>query len=145
MPGAATCVLEGKLEAATDRVLLSSYTLLPDENRVVDAAHRRGRAEARQGACSFNAVVSGGVVALPPRDATTELTDPPYELVRLLGEIAAAADPGHSRAPSGSTSPSSICARCRCAICGSTPRPIRTSWTIQEFLRDAARAGQSSG
>jgi hypothetical protein len=26
------------------------------------------------------------VVALPPRDATKELTDPPYELVRLLGE-----------------------------------------------------------
>src|SRR5262249_30134308 len=35
---------------------------------------------------SFNAEISGGVMALPPRDATKELTDPPYELVRLLGE-----------------------------------------------------------
>ncbi len=43
---------------------------------------------------AFNAVVSGGVVALPPRDATKELTDPPYELVRLLAETPLPVIPG---------------------------------------------------
>lgn len=84
--GRGDLLLEGKLEAATDRVLLSSYTLQPDENR--SAMRLTGAAEMKLGkAPSFNAVVSGGVVALPPRDATAELTDTPYELVRLLGEI----------------------------------------------------------
>jgi hypothetical protein len=78
-------VLTGKLEAAADRVLLTDYTALPDENR--SATRLTGAAELKLGKdLSFNAVVSGGVIALPPRDATTELTDPPYELVRLLGE-----------------------------------------------------------
>lgn len=78
-------VLTGKLEAASDRVLLTDYTALPDENR--SATRLTGAAELKLGKdLSFNAVVSGGVIALPPRDATTELTDPPYELVRLLGE-----------------------------------------------------------
>ncbi|HZY67663.1 MAG TPA: AsmA family protein, partial [Devosia sp.] len=83
--GQGDLLLEGKVEAATDRVLLSEYTLLPDENRA--ATRLLGAAELALGeAMSFNAVVSGSVIALPPRDATKELTDPPYELVRLLGE-----------------------------------------------------------
>ncbi len=35
--GRGDLVLEGKVEAAADRVLLSNYTLLPDENRARDA------------------------------------------------------------------------------------------------------------
>ncbi|MBI4923473.1 MAG: AsmA family protein [Devosia nanyangense] len=78
-------VLEGKLEAAADRVLLSNYTVIPDENR--SATRLTGAAELKLGkGMAFNAVVSGGVIALPPRDATKELAEPPYELVRLLSE-----------------------------------------------------------
>jgi hypothetical protein len=83
--GRGDLVLEGKVDAAPDRVLLSNYTLLPDENR--GATRLTGAAELKLGdGMAFNAIVSGGVVALPPRDATKELTDPPYELVRLLAE-----------------------------------------------------------
>jgi hypothetical protein len=83
--GRGDLVLEGKVEAVADRVLLSEYTLLPDENRA--ATRLLGAAELKLGeGMAFNAIVSGGVIGLPPRDATKELTDPPYELVRLLGE-----------------------------------------------------------
>ena len=83
--GRGDLVLEGDIEATGERVLLSNYTLLPDENR--GATRLSGAAELKLGkGMAFNAIVSGGVVALPPRDATTELTDPPYELVRLLAE-----------------------------------------------------------
>ena len=78
--------IEGKLDAGTDRVLLSEYVALPDENR--PTTRLTGAGELKLGAtATFNAVISGGVVILPPRDATTELSDPPYELVRLLGEL----------------------------------------------------------
>jgi len=83
--GRGDLLLDGKLEATSARVLLSNYTLLPDENRA--AIRLSGAAELKLGAgMAFNAIVSGGVVALPPRDATKELTEPPYEIVRLLGE-----------------------------------------------------------
>ena len=86
-------VLEGKLEAAADRVLLSNYTAIPDENR--SATRLTGAAELRLGSgMAFNAVVSGGVISLPPRDATTELAEPPYELVRLLSETPLPPIPG---------------------------------------------------
>lgn len=78
-------VLTGKIDARSDRVLLSDYIALPDENRA--ATRLTGAGELKLGKdVSFNTIVSGGVVALPPRDATKELTDPPYELVRLLAE-----------------------------------------------------------
>ncbi len=84
--GRGDLVLVSKIEAGADRVLLSAYTISPDENRA--GTRLTGAAELKLGAGrSFNAVVSGGVIALPPRDATAELTDPPYELVRLLSEI----------------------------------------------------------
>ncbi len=83
--GRGDLLLQGKVEAVADRVLLSEYTLLPDENRA--ATRLLGAAELKLGeGMAFNAIVSGSVIALPPRDATKELTDPPYELVRLLGE-----------------------------------------------------------
>ncbi|MEO6395510.1 MAG: AsmA family protein [Devosia sp.] len=79
-------VLEGKLEASAERVLISDYTLSPDENR--PGTRLSGAVELMLGKTpSFNAVVSGGVIVLPPRDATAELSDPPYELVRLLSEM----------------------------------------------------------
>lgn len=78
-------VLTGKLEAETGRVLLSDYIAIPDENRA--ATRLTGAGELKLGKdLSFNAIVSGGLVALPPRDATKELADPPYEVVRLLSE-----------------------------------------------------------
>lgn len=84
--GRGDLVLEGKVEAVADRVLLTEYTLLPDENRA--AIRLQGAADLSLGEkVAFNAVLSGGVIALPPRDATKELTDPPYEIVRLLGEM----------------------------------------------------------
>lgn len=85
--GRGDLVLEGKVEATGERILFTNYTLLPDDNRA--ATRLTGAAELKLGqGMAFNAVVSGGIVALPPRDATKELTDPPYELVRLLDEIA---------------------------------------------------------
>lgn len=83
--GRGDLVLTGKIEASAEHALLTSYTLLPDENRAT--TRLTGAAELKLGKdVSFNAVLSGGLITLPPRDATTELTDPPYELVRLLGE-----------------------------------------------------------
>ena len=91
--GRGDLMLTGKLDAGADRVLLSDYTALPDENRA--ATRLTGAAEFKLGKeVSFNAILSGGVVALPPRDATKELTDPPYELVRLLGETPLPPIPG---------------------------------------------------
>src|SRR5690606_7100636 len=37
----------------------------------------------------FDAVVSGGVFSLPPRDANENPADHPYEIVRMLGELPA--------------------------------------------------------
>lgn len=86
--GRGDMVLDGKLSADAGHILLSEYTLSPDENR--PGTRFTGAAEITLGAAPrFNIVASSGVVALPPRDATAELTDPPYELVRLLGELPA--------------------------------------------------------
>src|SRR5690606_34151252 len=38
---------------------------------------------------SFDAVISGGVFSLPPRDATEDASTLPYEAVRLLAELPA--------------------------------------------------------
>ena len=84
--GRGDLLLEGQMEATTSRILLSDYVLVPDENRA--ATRLTGAAELNLGTgTAFNAVLSGGVIALPPRDATQELTDPPYEIVRLLEEM----------------------------------------------------------
>src|SRR5690606_9248634 len=67
-------------------ILLSDYTLVPDENRA--ASRLGGAAEILLGdEPSFNAVVSGGVVALAPRDATAEKAVAPYEVLRLLEDL----------------------------------------------------------
>lgn len=81
-------VLESKVTASTDRILLNGYTLLPDENRA--GMRLTGAASIQLGArSSFEAVVSGGVFTLPPRDADEDTSQMPYELVRLLRELPA--------------------------------------------------------
>ena len=81
-------VLEAQVAASTDRVVLSSYVLQPDENRA--GTRLTGAASIQLGARrTFDAVISGGVFALPPRDANEDATTLPYELVRMLGEFPA--------------------------------------------------------
>ena len=79
-------VLESKVTASTDRVVLNGYTLLLDENRA--GMRLTGAASIQLGARrDFEAVVSGGVFTLPPRDANEVAGEQPYELVRLLSEL----------------------------------------------------------
>jgi uncharacterized protein involved in outer membrane biogenesis len=79
-------VIVSKTELAADKPLLTSYTIVPDENR--SGTRLTGAAEVTFGADpKFNAVISGGAMALPPRDATAEAEETPYELVRLLSEL----------------------------------------------------------
>jgi hypothetical protein len=86
-------VVASKVEANAERVLLSDYTVTPDENRA--ATRLLGAAEITLGAKpSFNAVISGTTLALPHRDATVENIVTPYELVRLLAELPLPPDPG---------------------------------------------------
>ncbi|HEY0917585.1 AsmA-like C-terminal region-containing protein [Devosia sp.] len=91
--GRGDLVVAAKVVATTARVLFSEYTLVPDENRA--GTRLQGAAELQLGqAPSFNAVISGGVLALPPRDATAEPMAAPYELVRLLAELPPPPVPG---------------------------------------------------
>jgi hypothetical protein len=79
-------VITSKVEASSAKVLLSDYTIIPDENRA--ATRLLGAADVTLGKGGrFNAVISGGVLALPPRDATADESTLPYELVRLLNEL----------------------------------------------------------
>ncbi|KKC35587.1 hypothetical protein WH87_16185 [Devosia epidermidihirudinis] len=81
-------VFTSKVTSSTDRVLLSGYTLQPDENR--SGARLTGSASIQIGAApSFDAVISGGVIALPPRDAQEDTSTQPYEVLRLLAELPA--------------------------------------------------------
>ena len=91
--GRGDLVVAAKVVASPVRVLFSEYTVVPDENRA--GTRLQGAAELRLGdAPSFNAVISGGVLALPPRDATAEPMAAPYELVRLLAELPPPPVPG---------------------------------------------------
>lgn len=86
-------VLEAKVTGSTDRIVLSSYTLRPDENRA--GTRLTGAASVQLGdERSFDAVVSGGVFSLPPRDAKEDAALLPYEAARLLGELPAPIIPG---------------------------------------------------
>lgn len=81
-------LLESKVTASTDRIVFSGFTLQPDENRA--GTRLTGAASVQLGdRRSFDAVISGGVFSLPPRDATEEGTATPYEIVRLLAELPA--------------------------------------------------------
>ncbi|RYE74969.1 MAG: hypothetical protein EOP19_26815, partial [Hyphomicrobiales bacterium] len=79
-------VVTSRVEASPAKVLLGDYTVIPDENRA--ATRLLGAADLSLGPnMKFNAVISGGMLALPPRDATAEQTVEPYEIVRLLREL----------------------------------------------------------
>ncbi|KQX39930.1 hypothetical protein ASD04_04565 [Devosia sp. Root436] len=81
-------VLESKVTGSTDRIVLSGYTLRPDENRA--GTRLTGAASIQLGDVrSFDAVISGGVFSLSPRDAKEDATTLPYEAVRLLSELPA--------------------------------------------------------
>ncbi|MFK4809594.1 AsmA family protein [Devosia sp. ZW T5_3] len=81
-------VLESRITASTDRVVLTGYTLRPDENRA--GTRLTGAASIQLGTRqSFDAVISGGVFTLPPRDAKEDANTQPYEAVRLLAELPA--------------------------------------------------------
>ncbi|MBN16212.1 MAG: hypothetical protein CMJ15_13555 [Pelagibacterium sp.] len=74
--------LESPLIADAERIALSEFVLLPDENQT--ATRLTGEATLSLGAePAFDATVSGGVVALQPRAVTDEGTQP-FEIVRLL-------------------------------------------------------------
>ncbi|MDB5539780.1 MAG: hypothetical protein JWQ89_1507 [Devosia sp.] len=91
--GQGDLVMTSKVEANPARVLLSDYVVVPDENRA--ATRLQGAAEVTLGqGMAFNAVISGGLLALPPRDATAEQAIEPYEIVRLLKELPMPAAPG---------------------------------------------------
>ncbi|KQU99217.1 AsmA family protein [Devosia sp. Root105] len=91
--GQGDLVMTSKIEASPSKVLLSDYVVIPDENRA--ATRLLGAADVTLGrGMAFNAVISGGLLALPPRDATAEQAVEPYELVRLLRELPLPAAPG---------------------------------------------------
>ena len=79
-------VMEADIDATAHRARLTNYILVPDENRA--STRMTGAAQISFGATPhFNAVVSGGVVALAPRDARTSSAEDPYEVVRLISEL----------------------------------------------------------
>lgn len=85
-------LVTSRVEASPAKVLLGDYTVIPDENRA--ATRLLGAADLSLGTnMKFNAVISGGLMALPPRDATAEQAVEPYELVRLLRELPIPAAP----------------------------------------------------
>ncbi len=81
-------LLTGEVELNASRLLVSSFDLSPDENQ--PSTRLTGAAVLNLGAGrNFDVVLSGGVVALAPRDARQEEEDAPYELVRLLNDLPA--------------------------------------------------------
>lgn len=81
-------VMTAQLRATAASVLFSNYEVIPDENRTT--TRLSGAASIKLGVgMSFKVVVTGGLMTLPPRDATKETGPQPYELVRLLGELPA--------------------------------------------------------
>lgn len=82
-------VLDAKVEADPERLLLSSFTYLPDET--LASARFTGAAEVDLGADPhFDAVVSGGVIGLfQPREVREETLAAPYALLELIDALPA--------------------------------------------------------
>ncbi len=83
-------VLTSQIEAATDQILLSDYTLEPDENR--PATRLTGAAVIELGAeRQFDAVVSGGVVPLVADDGASgeQETGGAYDVIELISNLPA--------------------------------------------------------
>lgn len=84
--GRGDLVVEGSLAVTSERIVLANYAAVLDENRA--ASRLTGAFDVTLGASpSFNLVVEGSTLALPPRDMTADSGVSPYELVRLLNEI----------------------------------------------------------
>ena len=91
--GRGPLVITGKVLTSPARVLLSDFTIVPDENR--PATRLNGVADVTLGANqTFSAVISGGILALPPRGGAADPATLPYDFVRLLGELPAPPIPG---------------------------------------------------
>ena len=91
--GRGDLVMTAQIRADPARIVLTDYIVTPDENRA--ATRLQGAADITLGAGQrFNAVISGGLLALPPRDVTAEQAVEPYELIRLLRELPLPAAPG---------------------------------------------------
>jgi len=79
-------VLTSPMQADGERVLLSDFTLMPDEDQV--ATRLTGSASISLGATpSFEASVSGGVVPLLPRVIEDDGEGQPFALLKLLREM----------------------------------------------------------
>ncbi|HHG91288.1 MAG TPA: AsmA family protein [Devosia sp.] len=79
-------VLVSEVEVTSEKILLSTFSIQPDEN--LTGARLSGAAVVQLGkTLSFDAVISGGVLALAPRDMRERTEHEPYELVRLLSEM----------------------------------------------------------
>lgn len=79
-------VLDAQVDANPERARMTSYVLVPDENRA--GTRLTGEAELVLGAATrFKVNISGGVVGLAPRDARMTSENDPYELVRLISEL----------------------------------------------------------
>ncbi len=78
--------LVSEVEVTPEKILLSAFSIQPDENRT--GTRLSGAAVVQLGETRyFDAVISGGVLALAPRDLRKQTVHDPYELVRLLGEL----------------------------------------------------------
>lgn len=84
--GVGDLTLTGKLDATSNKLSLGGFTLVPDQNRAVTQLGGDAAIDL-SGEPSFSATVSGGALALPPRDVTADQGPQPYEIVRLLGDL----------------------------------------------------------
>jgi len=79
-------VLSGALELSGEKLLLTSFELQPDENRV--GSRLSGAAVINLGELqNFDIVVSGNVVKLAPVDIRHESDDAPYELLNFINSL----------------------------------------------------------
>ncbi len=81
-------VITSEAEFNAQKLLLSSFSIEPDENRA--STRLSGAAVVKLGTNpEFDAVISGGVLALAPPDMRENQQETPYALVHLLNEIPA--------------------------------------------------------
>jgi hypothetical protein len=88
--GRGDLTLAASVTVTADHLIVSDYTLLPDENRTT--TRLTGAARVNFGVkTSFDAVVSGGVVTLPPLNGPSAGSGTasvrPWELMRLFREL----------------------------------------------------------
>ncbi|VAW18117.1 hypothetical protein MNBD_ALPHA12-2336 [hydrothermal vent metagenome] len=81
-------VITSEAEFSAQKLLLSSFSIKPDENRA--STRLSGAAVIKLGANpEFDVVISGGVLSMAPPDMRKNQQETPYALVQLLNEIPA--------------------------------------------------------